>query len=140
MDDLLSIASGIMEGFNPATDPVDNFENVADGEYNCLLEKVTYRENAKGTKWVSFDYSIIDGEEMGRHIFVNYFFSEKMLETNIKKIIKVAFDFGYELPQDVFTSYEVLADYLNQMAGNQATVKQTTSKNGFANHTVTPAM
>ena len=32
MDDLLNIASKVMEGFDPATDKVDDFEKLPDGE------------------------------------------------------------------------------------------------------------
>lgn len=41
MDDLLNIATKTMEGFDPATDSVDTFEEIKDGEYNALLEDVT---------------------------------------------------------------------------------------------------
>ena len=138
MDDLLNIATKTMEGFNPATDSVDDFEKLADGEYNCLLEDVKFRENDKGTKWISLNFSITDGDYAGRLIFVNFFFTEKTTERSIKGIIKLAYDFGYELPVDAFTSYESLAETLNALAGNQALVKQTTSKNDFVNYKVTP--
>lgn len=138
MDDLLSIATKTMEGFNPATDKVDDFEKLPDGDYNCLLEDVTARVSEKGTNWISFKFSIMDGDYENRLIFVNYFFTEKTIERSIKAITKVAYDFGYELPTEAFTSYESLAETLNGMAGNQATVKQTTSKNDFTNFKVTP--
>lgn len=139
LDDLLSIASKTMEGFNPATDSVDDFEKLEDGEYNCLLEEVTSRKNDKGTEWVSLKFSIMDGDRANRLIFVNYFFTEKMVERSIKGINKLAYEFGFELPVEAFTSLETLAETLNGfMAGLQATVKQTTSKNDFVNYTVTP--
>ena len=137
MEDLLNIASKVMEGFNPATDKVDNFEKIADGEYNCLLEDVTAKKSEKGTEWISFKFSIMSGEYENRLIFVNKFFTEKTIERSIKEITKLAFDFGYSLPTEAFVSLERLAEYLNQMAGNQATVKQTT-KNDFTNYKVTP--
>lgn len=137
MNDLLSIATKTMENFNPAVDKVDDFEKIADGEYNCLLEDVTARKSEKGTNWISFKFSIMEGEYENRLIFVNYFFTEKTMERSIKGITKLAFDFGYELPVDAFSSYESLAETLNAMAGNQATVKQTT-KNDFSNYKVTP--
>lgn len=137
MEDLLNIASKVMEGFNPATDKVDDFEKIADGEYNCLLEDVTAKKNDKGTNWISFKFSIMNGDFENRLIFVNKFFTDKARERSIKEIIKLAFDFGYSLPTEAFVSLERLAEYLNQMAGNQATVKQTT-KNDFTNYKVTP--
>lgn len=138
MDDLLNIASKTMEGFNPATDSVDNFENLPDGEYNCLLEDVTARKSEKGTNWISFKFSVMDGDYTNRLMFVNFYFTEKTTERSIKGITKLAYEFGYELPLEAFTSFETLAESLNAMAGNQATVKQTTSKNNFANYKVTP--
>lgn len=138
MDDLLSIAQKTMEKFDPATDTVDDFEKLPDGEYECLLEDVTARTSEKGTNWISFKFSVMSGEYKDRLLFVNFYFTEKTVERSIKGITKLAYEFGYELPTDVFTSYETLADALNSIAGNQATVKQTTSKNDFANYKVTP--
>ena len=138
MDDLLNIATKTMEGFNPATDSVDNFEKLPDGEYNCLLEEITARKSEKGTNWISFKFSVMDGDYANRLIFVNYYFTEKTMERSVKGITKLAYEFGYELPLEAFTSYESLAETLNGMAGRQAIVKQTTSKNDFANYKVTP--
>jgi hypothetical protein len=138
MDNLLDIANKVMEGFDPKTDTVDNFEKIPDGEYSCLLEDVTARKSEKGTEWIGFKFSIMTGDYENRLIFVNKFFTEKTVERSIKEITKLAYDFGYELPADAFTTLETLAGYLNQMAGNQATVKQTTSKNDFTNFKVTP--
>lgn len=137
MDDLLSIATKTMEGFNPATDSVSDFEKIEDGEYNCLLEDVTARVNDKGTNWISFKFSVMEGEYENRLIFVNYYFTEKTMERSIKGITKLAYEFGFELPVDAFSSYETLANTLNGIAGNQALVKQTT-KNDFSNYKVTP--
>lgn len=139
MDNLLEIATKTMENFDPAVDKVDDFENLPDGEYNCLLEDVTARKSEeKGTNWISFKFSVMDGDYENRLIFVNFFFTEKTIERSIKGITKLAYDFGYSLPADAFTTLETLAETLSGIAGNQATVKQTTSRNGYANYKVTP--
>ena len=144
MDDLLNIAKRTMENFNPATDKVDDFEKLPDGEYQCLLEEVTARKSEKGTNWISFKFSImealdqVDVDYTNRYLFVNYFFTDKSIERSIKSISKLAYEFGYELAPDAFISYESLAKTLNSMAGNQAIVKQTTGKNDFTNYKVTP--
>lgn len=138
MDDLLNLASKTMEGFNPATDSVDNFEKLADGDYNCVLDEVTARKNDKGTNWISFKFSVLEGDYANRLIFVNYYFTEKTAERSIKGITKLAYEFGYELPVEAFTTYQSLAETLNAMAGNQAVVTQTTGKNDFTNFKVTP--
>lgn len=141
MDNLLEIATKTMENFDPAVDKVDDFEKLPDGEYNCLLEDVTARKSEeKGTNWISFKFSVMDGDYANRLIFVNFYFTEKTIERSIKGITKLAYDFGYSLPADAFTSYESLAETLSGIAGNQATVKQTTSKNDFANYKVTPVV
>ena len=138
MDDLLNIATKTMENFDPAKDNVDDFEEIKDGEYNTLLEDVTARKSDKGTNWISFKFSIMDNEEYkNRFIFVNYFFTEKTIERSIKAINKLAYDFGYQLPVDAFTSLDTLAETLKGMAGNQAFVKKTTGKSGFVNYKVT---
>lgn len=139
MDDLLNIATKTMEKFNPATDKVDDFEKIPDGEYNCLLEEVTARKSEKtGTNWISLKFSILDGDYENRLLFVNYFFTEKTTERSIKAITKLAYEFGYEIPIDSFASFETLAETLNSMAGNQAIVSQKTSKSDYANYRVTP--
>ena len=141
MDNLLEIATKTMENFDPAVDKVDDFEKLPDGEYNCLLEDVTARKSEeKGTNWISFKFSVMDGDYANRLIFVNFYFTEKTIERSIKGITKLAYDFGYSLPADAFTSFESLAETLNGIAGNQATVKQATSKNDFANYKVTPVV
>ena len=143
MDDLLNIATSVMEGFDPATDKVDNFEEVADGTYTCLLEKVTARESSKGTSYISLDFSVMD-ENIHGHIFVPYYFSEKTLERSIKAVTKLAYEFGYELPADTFTDLESVAQALDSMSGNQAVVeiKTPTPKNEddkvFPNYKVQP--
>ena len=139
MDDLLNIATKTMEKFNPATDKVDDFEKIPDGEYNCLLEEVTARKSEKtGTNWISLKFTILDGDYENRLLFVNYFFTEKTMERSIKAITKLAYEFGYEIPLDSFSSFKTLAEALNSMAGNQAIVSQKTSKNDYANYRVTP--
>ena len=139
MDDLLNIATKTMENFDPAKDSVDTFEDIKDGNYNGLLEDVTARHNDTGTNWISFKFSILDNEEYkNRFIFVNYFFTEKMVERSIKALNKLAYEFGYQLPLESFTDLETLAETLKGMAGNQALVEKKTSNSGFVNYKVTP--
>ncbi len=138
MIDLLSIANETLKGFNPATDKVDDFENLPDGEYNCLLEDVANKKSEKtGNEWIGFKFNVLDGEHAGRYIFVNYFFTEKTISRSIKQVTKLTHDFGYELPIDSFQSMEILTEALLNLCGNTATVKQTT-KNEYSNYKVTP--
>lgn len=136
---LLQKAQEIMGTFDPKTDTVDNFENLPDGEYQALLEEVVSKSNDKGTEWISFVWSVLDeGDNQGRLLFDNRFFTEKSEDRSIKSVIKTADDFGYELPADAFTDLDTLAEYLNSMAGEQAIVTQKTSKSGFTNYTAEP--
>lgn len=137
-DELLEIATKTMENFNPATDSADDFEKLPDGEYVCLLEDVQAKKNEKGSNWISFKYSILSGDYEKRYIFVNYFFTEKTQTRSVKMITKLAYELGYELPIEAFTTFEKLAETLNNLAGNQVIIKQTTSKNDFTNYKVTP--
>ena len=136
-DELLKIATKTMENFDPAKDKVEDFEEIEDGKYTCLLEKVKYRKSEKGTDWISLDFSIMS-ENDNRHIFVPYFFSDKTITRSIKAITKLAYDFGYTLGTDAFIDFETLADNLNAMAGNQAIIEKKTTSSGFINYKVTP--
>lgn len=138
MSNLEDIARETLENFDPATDSVDSFEKIPDGEYLSLIEEATARVNDKGTNWISLKCSILQGDYENRLIFVNYFFTEKMTQRSIKAIKKLCYDCGYNLPIEAFATYEDLATALNTIAGTQVIIKQTTSKNDFTNYTVTP--
>ena len=138
MDDLLNVAKEVLKDFDPATDSADDFEKLPDGQYTCLLEDVTARKNDKGTNWICFKFSIIEGEYENRLIFANYYFTEKTLKRNIKRVTKIAFEFGYNLPVELFGDFNTLAESLNELAGNQAIVKQLTNKNGFSDYSINP--
>lgn len=140
MENLLNIANEVLvtKGFDPKTDKVDDFEKLPDGEYSCLLEEVKNKKSEKtGTEWIEFKFSILDGEHKGRYIWVNYYFSVKTAQRSIRALKKLAYDFGFDLTVDSFASMDTLASTLNGLAGNVATVKQTT-KNDFSNYSVTP--
>ena len=100
MEDLLNIAAKTMEKFDPATDKVDDYEKMPDGEYSCLLEDVKARKNDKGTNWISLTFTVLEGDYENRKIFVNFFFTEKTVERSIKGITKMAYDFGYEFEEE----------------------------------------
>ena len=138
MMDLLNIANETLKGFNPATDKVEDFENLPDGEYNCLLEDVTNKKSEKtGNEWIGLKFNVHEGEYAGRYIFVNYFFTPKTIARSIKQLSKLTHDFGYQLPVESFESMETLKDALLTLCGNTASVEQKT-KNDFSNYKVTP--
>jgi hypothetical protein len=137
MDDLLKIAGGIMDKFDPATDSASDFESLPDGDYTGLIEEVNNSRNEKGTTWISMKVEVTDGDSKGRVIFVNYYFTEKMAERAIKEILIVVNQLGFEnLPLDAFKSMDSLAEALQALVGSDVSVNQKTSKNGFTNQTV----
>lgn len=138
MKNLMEIAGDVMKNFNPETDNVDDFEKLPDGEYACLLEDVSKKQSGSGNDYICIRFTVIDGEYTDRSIWVNYWFTDKTIERSIKLIRKLIFDFGYELPLEAFETLETLAEALNSLAGNQATVKQSTSKSDYTNYKVTP--
>ena len=136
---LLDKAMEVMGTFNPETDKVSDFEEIADGTYQAMLEEVTSRKSeAKGTEWISFKYSVIDDSERPQYIWVNQYFTEKSQDRSIKQILKTAHEFGYQLPAESFESLDTLAETLNQMAGETAEITKKTSSSGFANYVVKP--
>ena len=56
MMSLRDIAAQILaEGFNPETDPVSDFDELPDGEYDAILTDVNWRTNDNGTEWLSLE-------------------------------------------------------------------------------------
>ena len=133
MDELLDIAQKTMDKFNPETDSADNYEEIPDGTYKCLLEEVTFKKSQNGTPNISFKYSILDGEYENRFLFDNHYFTVKTAEWQTKKVKQIAYRLGFELPQDTFSSFQHAAEVFNNMAGTQANIKKTTNKSGYAN-------
>lgn len=141
MNDLLTIATKVMEEFDPTKDSVYDYENVPDGLYNCLVEEVSKKHNEeKGTDRITVKCSVIGGEYDGKYIFVNHYFTtEKAKIISFKKILQLINFLGYQKPNvEVFDNLDALAEMLNSMAGNQITIKQTTNKAGYPNHEYIP--
>ena len=133
MEDLLNIAKETMKEFNPETDPVSNFEEIPDGEYEVLLEEVSYKKSEKGTPNICFKYSVIGGEYEGRLLFDNHYLTEKTIKWQTQMLSKIAYIFGFELPEDTFDSFERIVEVYNQMAGSTTSAKKTTNKSGYSN-------
>jgi len=132
---LYDIASKIMKEYDPSKDLVNNFEEIEDGTYTCLIEKVTFKENSKGTQWISFDCSIINDR---RHMFPPFYFTEKTAERSIKAVNKLCYDLEVNLPLEAYVDLQTLANELNgSLAGLQCDVEKKTGKNGFTNYKIT---
>lgn len=137
MEEMLQIAKETMEEFNPETDSVSDFEPIPDGEYNVLLEEVELKESQGGTPNISFKYSVIDGEQEGKFIWDNHYLTLKTIKFQTKKLAKIAFILGFELPVDTFNSYERIVEVFNQMAGTTGVGEKTTNKSGYSNFELT---
>ena len=141
MEDLMEKAEKVMAGFNPATDEVVNYDNPPDGVYECLVEKVTSGvTQQKGCPFIKFHYSILD-ENVSGFLFVSYYFTDKTTDRSIKMLTKLAYEWGYTIPMEAFQNLETLAEALNNLAGNQATVEQKTKEGStYPNYKVTPVV
>lgn len=145
MNDLFSIAQKTMEKYEVGEEVAGEYEKLPDGEYNCLLEEVTHRSNEeKKNDCITFKFSVLDEDYANKYLFVNYYFGGNMKEwqeeRNFQDIRNIVAGFGYDLPADSYANFEVFTETLNQMAGNQAIVKQTTNKNDYTTYKVTPNM
>lgn len=138
MDDLLKIAGNVMDNFNPETDSVSDYENLPDGKYDALVAEVGHRTSEKGTKSVFLKFEIAGGKFEGRNTWANFYFTEKMAEVTIKRILKMVHDFGFELTIDAFKSVEELSENLQGLVGNEAEIVLKTSKSGYQNVEVNP--
>lgn len=135
---IFDIASRIMNEYDPSNDLVDNFEELEDGLYKCLIEKVTFKENAKGTQWISFDCSIINGT---RHMFPPFYFTEKTAERSIKAINRLCYQFEVDLPIEAYIDLETLANELSaSFVGLPCEVEKITGRNGFTNYKIEPCI
>ncbi|PWA08633.1 hypothetical protein DCC39_14435 [Pueribacillus theae] len=125
----------LAEGFNPETDPVSDFDNLPDGEYDAMLTDVQWRTNDKGTEWLNFELEILnDGYENRKYFGGIFFSSEKMLNQNIKRTFKYAALLGVELtPDDLDQPELTLVEAFKHALGQQLTLTLKTSKSGFQN-------
>lgn len=122
----------INEGFDPKTDPVNgDFEDLPDGLYDGILLDVSWRTNAKGTEWLSFEFEILNEGYEGRKYFGNIFFSnEKMLQLNLKRAMKTAAVLDVDLTVEDFEDTNTLVETLKQGVGNQCMLELKTNKKG----------
>lgn len=140
---LKEMAAKILEeGFNPETDPVNDFDNLPDGSYDALLTNVSWRTNDNGTEWLSLEFEIINEGFEGRKFFGNIFFSvEKMLQVNIKRTMKYATILGVDLSIDDFGDPETsLVEAFKNGLGNHVELTLKTSKSNFQNFDLSEAV
>lgn len=98
----------LAEGFDPATSPVSDFENLPDGEYDAILENVEWRTSKDGGfEWLSLAFEILnDGFEGRKHFGMISFNNENMIGLNMKRAMKTAHAVGVELSPEDFEEPE----------------------------------
>lgn len=130
MTNLAALAAQLLaEGFDPATSPISDFENLPDGIYDALLEDVQWRTNDGGTEWLSMTFTLLNEGFENRKAFGNIFFSnEKMLSQNIKQTMKSAFALDIELGADAFDQPEInLVEAMKEGLGKEVELELKTS-------------
>lgn len=128
---LLDLASEVMKDFDPSKPISTDFEELEDGTYNCIVEKIQYRQNVKGTEWINFDCTIVGSN---RHIFINKFFTEKTAKKSLTEINKLVFELGYKIPLEAYATVETLSEVLKLLKGEQLEIEKKTSNTGFVNY------
>lgn len=137
---LKELAAEILnEGFNPETDPVSDFDNLPDGQYDAMLTDVQWRVNDKGTEWLSMEFEILnEGFENRKYFGMIFFSNERMQKFNIKRTMKYAAVLGVELGVEDFDRPEsTLVQALQNGCGQQVTLTLKTNKNNFQNFEIT---
>lgn len=132
MEDLLNLASELMKDDNYKK---SNFEELPDGEYLVNIDKIELRENDKGTQWIGFTNTVIDGDFSERKMFINMFLTEKTIKRTISAIMNIITSFGYELDTSMFADFDTLVECLQSLINKQANVTKRTNGE-FVNYTL----
>lgn len=117
----------LSEGFNPATSPVSDYENLPDGTYDALLENVEWRTSESGFEWLSLAFEILnEGYEGRKYLGMISFNNEKMVGLNIKRAMKTANAVGVELqPTDFESPEQNLVEAFEEGLGKEVELKLT---------------
>lgn len=130
--DLKAMAATIMaDGFDPATSPVSDFENLPDGIYDAMLSDAEWRVSDSGFEWLSLEFEILNEGFEGRKYFgMISFVNEKMLQRNIKLAMKTAHAVGVEIDLEDFDQPETsLVETFKEGLGNEVELKITSWSN-----------
>lgn len=126
---LKDMAAQILEeGFDPATSPVSDFENLPDGTYDAMLENVEWRVSQDGGfEWLSLVFEILNEGFEGRKYFGMVSFNhENMVGLNIKRAMKTANAVGVELhPEDFETPETSLVEAFKEGLGTEVELTLT---------------
>lgn len=132
---LKDLMNEVLENFDPRTDNPNagGFENLPDGEYDVVLNKIEHKTFSSGWECLSFENEVTVGEAAGRKEFINLAFSdatpEFVLTKNIKLVAKLASIAGVELSDDDWEDETTLAEAFQAGMGSQFIMTVTSSPN-----------
>lgn len=135
--DMKSIFENIVgEGWNPETGSVSDFTPTPDGEYTGVITAITHAEHDAGESIsVTIEAEGADGSiETPRAMMYVSNTLEKDWEVQgakrlIKTLSKLAIGIGIELDADDFEDLATLAEHLEDLIGEEASVKVETKFN-----------
>lgn len=135
--DMKSIFENIVgEGWNPETGSVSDFTPVPDGEYTGIIEKIEHKEHDKGESIVvTIKAEDADGGSVSPRAML---YVSNTLEQDweisgatrlVKTLSKLAIGIGIELDGDDFEDLSVIPEILEELIGEEASVKVETVYN-----------
>ena len=130
------------EGFDPEKSPVTSYDDLVDGVYDVVIEKVEHKESQNtGSQWFQITLQVTTGDHQGRKFFGKLFLTEKTKVVSLKTLMKYAYTIAnLDLQPSDFTSIENVINMLNNsetgLVGITCTLTLKTSKD-FQNWTLT---
>ena len=136
MDDLLTLASELVENNNYKTADNNYEEKKPDGRYSVLIESIKLRTSENtGTQWFNIVAKILEGDYVEEKFYVSYFLTEKMIKRTLAKLMKLINSCGYDIDVSMFSDVESIEQGLQELVGNSLYLDKTTSKKGFLDYT-----
>lgn len=130
--DLQAMAASILaDGFDPATSPVSDFENLPEGTYDAIFNNVEWRTSDSGWEWLSVQFEILNEGFEGRKYFgMISFITESMIGMNMKLAMKTGHAVGVAITPEDFVQPEVnlVAAFQNGL-GKEVELKLTNWEN-----------
>lgn len=112
MFDFLELTQGLIEK-NDFSE--SEFTPLEAGNYRVSVANVEKKTSQSGNDYISMVLEIIDGENTGRKIYNNLFFSVKTAENSIKRIYKMA-EFANITPI-AFSNIDAIEDFCKNFIG-----------------------
>jgi len=130
--DLKAMAAQLLaDGFDPATSPVSDFENLPDGVYDAIFTTAEWRTSDSGWEWLSVQFEILNEGFEGRKYFgMISFITESMIAMNMKLAMKTAHAVDVVLsPEDFIQPETDLVAAFQDGLGKEVGLKLTSWKN-----------